>query len=82
MDRSFEERLAKLKQLLEIQMQDGTWNYDEYNLGMANGMILAIAVMENTFDPDYLTAPDLFIYYEEILDKLSKPSIIVNKTGG
>lgn len=48
--------IEKLKELTKIQCADGNWNHDEYMRGMANGMILSLAVLENK-DPEYLEKP-------------------------
>ena len=41
-------RIKKLKNALDIQVSNGNWNYDEYNFGMANGLILAYSIITNT----------------------------------
>lgn len=41
------EKLAKLKELLAVQGNDGNWNHDDYMRGMYNGMELAVAVFED-----------------------------------
>ena len=46
-----------LKELLEVQCQDGIWNQNPYMHGLANGLICAIAVMEDKA-PEYLEAPE------------------------
>ena len=33
--------LKDLKDVMDIQLSNGNWNYDEYMLGLANGLILA-----------------------------------------
>ena len=48
--------LEKLKQITKIQCMNGNWNYDPYMHGMANGLILAQAIMEGK-TPKYLHAP-------------------------
>ena len=50
-------RLEKLKELNAVQCTDGNWDYDPYMHGMANGLILALAVIED-IEPVYLDAPD------------------------
>ena len=77
--KTIEERINILKRLLEIQCSEGTWNYDEYQFGMANGMIFALAVMEDTAEVDYLDAPEMFIKDLELLDKFNESPIIVSK---
>ena len=41
-----EEKLTKLKEQLAVLGNDGNWNYDDYMLGMYNGMELAVATLE------------------------------------
>jgi hypothetical protein len=53
------EKLQILKEMTEIQCTDGNWNYNEYMLGLANGMIYAISIFENK-DPKYLKAPKVW----------------------
>ena len=50
------ERLASFQGLLDVQCSDGNWDFDPYMFGMANGMILAAAMMRGE-DPKYLDAP-------------------------
>ena len=45
-----------LKNVVKIQCSYGNWNYDEYMHGMANGLILALAIIEDK-EPKYLKAP-------------------------
>lgn len=49
-------RLGKLRELTTIQRASGNWNCDAYMHGMANGMELALAMMEDR-EPNYLEAP-------------------------
>lgn len=46
-------QLDKLKEITKIATADGNWNANEYMFGMANGLILAEAIMENK-SPVYL----------------------------
>lgn len=69
---SIEKQLDSLKKIIDVQCSDGNWNYDSYMHGLANGLILAKAIIENT-DPEYLDAPsdwgcdtdEGFVYVEE-----------------
>jgi hypothetical protein len=47
---------SKLNEILKIQCNDGNWNYDPYQHGMANGLILAKYLMDR-IEPKYLDAP-------------------------
>ena len=48
--------LVKLKEMLEVQGRDGTWNYDHYFHGMYNGMEGMLAVLEGR-EPVFREAP-------------------------
>jgi hypothetical protein len=51
-----EERIKKIEELVKIQCDNGNWNYDPYMFGMANGMILVLALAKGE-EPQYLEAP-------------------------
>jgi hypothetical protein len=46
-------RLQELRQVHELATSPGNYDVDDYMLGMANGLILALAIMEDK-DPQYL----------------------------
>jgi hypothetical protein len=48
--------LEALRDVEAVQKSDGNWNYNSYMHGMANGLILALAIMEDR-DPVYLDTP-------------------------
>lgn len=52
--------IEQLRDLTKIQCAHGNWNYDPYMHGMANGMILALSIMEGT-EPKYLDAPEQWL---------------------
>ena len=56
-DDSLESVTERLEDLLKIQCGHGNYDYDEYMFGMANGMILAHALMTGE-DPEYLDRPE------------------------
>lgn len=58
---SFEKKLEDIQSLVELACTDGTWNYDPYFHGMANGMILYLSIMEDK-EPEFLSAPDEWLY--------------------
>lgn len=73
-------RLETLKDLIKIQTSDGNWNYDPYMQGMANGMILAEAIMEEK-EPVYKESPKKWLVdskfygstdFQEIISKIVK----------
>lgn len=53
-------RLAKLKEMSAFQSSAGSYDYDPYMHGLANGLILAIWVMEGNMGIEcpYLEAPE------------------------
>jgi len=51
-----EHNLNKLKNLIDIQCTDGTWNYDDYMLGLANGLICAYTTMSDK-EPEFKSKP-------------------------
>ena len=53
-------RIGSLRECVKVQRSDGNWNYDSYMLGMANGMILSLAIIEGK-TPKYLSAPDAWL---------------------
>ena len=54
-------QIDKLKDLVRIQSQDGTWNYDPYMHGLYNGLELALATMENR-EPLFKNPPAKWLY--------------------
>jgi hypothetical protein len=50
------EAIKILEDLLAIQCSDGNWNYDDYMMGMANGLICALSCI-NGEEPKYMTKP-------------------------
>ena len=59
-----QEPVVKLKELLEVQGRDGTWNYDPYFHGMYNGMEVMLAVLENR-EPVFRGAPKKWLSKKE-----------------
>lgn len=51
-----EHNLGQLKNLTDIQCSDGNWNYDDYMLGLANGLICAYATMSDK-EPEFKSKP-------------------------
>jgi len=52
--------IEKLKSQIDEQCCDGNWNYDSYMLGMANGMIYSLYIMDGNA-PTYLEPPDKWL---------------------
>ena len=51
-----EKKIEELNEVVKIQCSSGNWNYDNYMHGMANGLILARAIMLGV-EPKFLEAP-------------------------
>ena len=49
-------RVENLKDITKIQCSPGNYDCDEYMRGMANGLILAVSIMEES-KPKYFPAP-------------------------
>ena len=50
------QRIGELEKAVETQCADGNWNYDHYMFGMANGLLLALAIIKGE-TPKFLTPP-------------------------
>lgn len=48
-------------EVVKIQTSDGNWNYDPYMHGMANGLLVAQAIMHDLHDFTGLSAPDKWL---------------------
>ncbi len=53
-------RVGALDNVCKIQRTDGNWNYAPYMHGMANGLIIALAIMQGV-DPQFLDAPTVWL---------------------
>lgn len=54
------EKIEELREMKEIQGQDGNWNYDPYMLGLYNGLESALAILEDR-NPEYRQAPEKWL---------------------
>ncbi len=59
-DKEIKQRTENLKDMTKVSCMDGTWNYDPYFHGMANGMICALSLIENK-EPVFLDAPEIWL---------------------
>lgn len=53
-----------LRDLVRVQSAEGNWNYDPYMMGLANGLILALAMVEGG-EPKYFDAPAVWVRDDE-----------------
>lgn len=72
-DKTNTKLLSNMKTMLEIQCTDGTWNYDPYMHGMANGMLYMESLV-TAVDPVYLDAPDVWL--KDIETEKNRVSVI------
>lgn len=52
--------IEALREQVKIQCSAGNWNFNPYMHGMANGLICALATMEDK-EPEYLNPPEIWI---------------------
>ena len=58
-----------LDEFVNIQCENGNWNYDPYMHGMTNGLIFAQSVLKD-IEPKYLNAPEKWLYRKSIWKKI------------
>ncbi len=71
---TLKDRAASFDDLVDTQCSSGNWNYDPYMHGMANGMILAQAMMRGE-EPEYLTAPDEWLSDRDVVATIESECI-------
>jgi hypothetical protein len=57
--------IEKMKEMLEIQGSEGNWNYDQYMLGLYNGMEFMLSIAENR-EPIYKDTPEQWLSDKQI----------------
>jgi hypothetical protein len=65
-----------LKQMIAIQTSVGTVDYDEYQFGMANGMLYALSLMTGE-EPKYVEAPAVWIKDLKRLDEFNESGAVI-----
>ena len=58
--KDIETALGKLEQLIAVQTTNGNWNYNSYMMGLANGLIVARAVITDV-EPVFLVPPEQWL---------------------
>ena len=60
-------RIRDIKEVTKIQCTDGNWNYDPYMQGLANGLIMAVALLEAK-EPRFFSRPKNWLHnnYEKM----------------
>ncbi len=61
-----------LAEMVAVQCSDGNWNYDPYMHGMANGMIYALALIDDV-EPEFLEAPGEWLADRPTIDLPAEP---------
>ena len=56
-----QEPVAQMREMLEVQGRDGTWNCDTYSLGMYNGMEFMVALAEGR-EPVFREPPERWLH--------------------
>jgi hypothetical protein len=59
-----------LRNMVEVQGRDGTWNYDPYMQGLYNGLEFALSIMEKR-EPQFREAPNQWLADIRVETKLS-----------
>jgi len=54
--KKLEKKISDLKNLVDIQGSKGNWDYDEYQLGLFNGLELSLSIFEER-EPKYRVLP-------------------------
>jgi hypothetical protein len=62
--------IESLENIVAIQLSSGNWNCNSYQLGLANGLILALAIMKDE-EPNYLSRPDVWLDDLPLPDKVA-----------
>lgn len=52
--------IIKMREMLDVQGADGNWNYNEYMLGMYNGMEFMLSMAEGR-EPVYKSRPEKWL---------------------
>jgi hypothetical protein len=55
-----EQAIKNIKDIVNIQCANGNWDYDPYMQGMANGLLCALAILEEK-EPEYKKAPEKWL---------------------
>ena len=56
MNDSLKKRVDKVREMVEVQGKNGSWNFDPYMQGLYNGLEFALSLMENR-EPIFRSAP-------------------------
>jgi hypothetical protein len=59
-NKDLEKKLKSLQDVINIQLQDGNWNYDPYMMGLANGLLMAESCFTGK-EPKFLNAPNKWL---------------------
>lgn len=69
-------KIDSLRDMTQVACANGTWNFDPYLHGMANGMIFALSIFEGG-EPKYLSAPKKWLKDVKLRGK-AVPEVVRN----
>ena len=70
--KAYEQQLQSTQDIVNVQCNDGNWDYDPYMHGMANGMIIVQSMFADV-PPEFLEAPEVWL---ESINNNEKPKSI------
>lgn len=76
--KDYESLIKQLEDLTEVACEKGTVDHDPYLHGMANGMIFALSLMQDS-EPYYINPPDFYQSELDALDQLNKDGVFLKR---
>ncbi len=61
-------KIEQMENVINIQSDDGNWNYNPYMLGMLNGMLIIQSIITGR-DPDFKNPPDEWLRSKGVVPK-------------
>ncbi len=58
--KNYDQKIKDLEGVIKIQTANGNWNYDRYMHGLANGLIMGLAMIKGE-EPEFLDAPEQWL---------------------
>jgi len=55
-----DDKIKKLREVVAVQVSNGNWDYSEYMMGLANGLLCALAIVEEK-EPLYKNSPEKWL---------------------
>jgi len=71
-------KIEQIQDITNVQCGDGNWNYDPYMQGLANGLLLAVHILEDKEGaPDYKQAPEHWLSDLKTLEKFNNSGTVI-----